>query len=216
VPPVKTAEQLERIVASGLGGTVYRSTALKLIEQLDADESIQEPVRRWWNDAYLRMLAENAAADWLCFESDTSHAPVMRSHDVELPLSAALLEWARHSSPGTIAVAWDASERQRRRLHQKPNWWRMRDLAFALTEVSSAPSRLGVLAGSAVKTIVAIVVVALALPGIEIGSVDSPWTWVAFAGVIATTVPFDSLKALVRLMKPEPRVRLVLHRGGTS
>ena len=91
----------------------------------------------------------------------------------------------------------------------------MRNLAFSASQVTAAPSRPGVLYGSYAKLAIALVLVALAVPGLDVGKIDSPLTWIAFVGVVATTVPFDSLAALVRLLAKEPRARLVLHtRGG--
>lgn len=215
-PPVRSAEELQLLATSRLSAVSHRSSALAAIEDLPLEEVARENVRHWWNDAYLRMIAENAVADWVSFESDAIHAPTIGARDTELPMSAALVDWARDSTPATIAIAWDASRASRRRLHERPTWTRMRDLAFAVTQVALTPTRRSVLFGSTAKLAVALIVVALALPGLEIGSLDSPWTWAAFVGAIATTVPFDSLFALRRLLARDPRVRLVLHRGGPS
>lgn len=215
-PPVRTPESLMAVAGSGLAELRHRSSAWRVIDGLSLDAQEREDVRRWWNDAYSRMIAENAAADWVSFDAETLSALTARRQDVELPLSSALVEWARESTPATIAVAWDASHAQRRRLHARPTWARVRDLAFATTRVVSAPSRISVLLASVAKLAVALVVVALALPGLQIGSIDSPWTWIGFAGAIATTVPFDALWALRELLVRDPRARLVLHRGGAS
>ena len=213
-PPARTEDALARLHASGIGDMAYRSQAWSAIAELELDEAERVDVRTWWTDAYLRMIAENASADWISFDSDTERPLALRAQDIELPLSATVVEWARESTPATIAVAWDASADQRRRLHEKPTWSRMRDLSFAVTQASTAPSRWGVLIGSVMKIGIALVVIALALPGLEIGSIDSPWTWVAFVGAIATTLPFDSLWALKDLLRRDPRARLVLHRAG--
>lgn len=214
--PVRSPEHLQQLHESRLGTIRRRSAALSVIDSLPWDAAARSDVRRWWNDAYLRLIATRAAADWVSFESDGGHAPLARSGDVELDVSAALVIWARESTPATIAVAWDATASQRERLHQKPTWWRMRNLSFAATQVSAAPSRPGVLAGSVLKVVAAAAVIVLALPIIQLGAAENPWTWVAFAGAIATTLPFDALKDLIGLVKSDGRVRLVLHRGGGS
>lgn len=204
----------EQILDSGVASIRRRSEAFAVIEGRPWSEDTKAAVRRWWNDAYLRMIAENASADWVSFESEASHAPLARSGDAEIPLSAGLVGWARRSTAATIAVAWDTTGTQRAALHRRPTAGRMRNLAFAATQTTSAPSRPGVLAGSSLKLVAAFAVIVLALPFFDIGSAANPWTWVAFAGAIATTVPFDSLRALLGLLEPDPLVRLVLHRGG--
>lgn len=214
-PPARTANELAELAALSLGDERYRSVAWTTIDTLE-DEVRREKVRRWWNDAYLRMIAENARADWVTFESDDESPMELRADDTELPVSTELLTWARDASPATIALAGDASHRQRVRLHAKPSWARMRDLSFAVTQVAVVQTRHSVLIGSVAKIAIALVVVALALPGLQIGAIDSPWTWVAFAGAIATTVPFDALGALLRLLRRDPRTRLVLHRRATA
>lgn len=214
--PVRTPEHLQQLHAAKLGEIRRRSTALTVIDALPWDEGDRDVIRRWWNDAYLRLIAESAAADWVSFESRAKHAPIRRAGDVDLEVSDALMTWARESNPTTIAVAWDATARQRDDLQARPTRWRMRNLAFSATQVSSAPSRPGVLSGSALKLIAAAVVVALALPVLQIGGAENPWAWVAFAAAIATTVPFDALKALIALIRPDRQVRLVLHREGRS
>lgn len=210
------SDVVERIRSIGLDQERYRSQAWAMIDQLDLTGEHRDAVRAWWTDAYLRMIAENAEADWVSFDTDTALPLALRPRDVSLPLSLSLLDWARESTAATIGVAWDASGRQRQRLHEKPTWPRMRDLAFAVTRVASAESRRGVLFGSAAKVAIALVVVGLALPGLEIGSIDSPWTWIAFVGAIATTIPFDALLALLGLLQRDPRARLVLHRTETA
>ncbi|WP_311243188.1 hypothetical protein [Microbacterium sp. WCS2018Hpa-23] len=213
---VPTPDHLQQLRDANLGEIRRRSTALAVIDALPWNDADRDGVRRWWNDAYLRLIAESAAADWVSFESRAKHAPIRRTGDVDLEVSAALMTWARESNPTTIAVAWDATARQRDDLQAKPTRWRMRNLAFSATQVSSAPSRPGILLGSALKLFAAAAVVALALPVLQIGGADNPWTWVAFAAAIATTVPFDALKALIALIKPDRRVILVLHREGRS
>ena len=73
--------------------------------------------------------------------------------------------------------------------------------------------RRGVIFGSLIRLALALCVVALAIPGVGIGSLDNPWTWLAFVGVIATTVPWDALVALLGLLRRDPRATLMLHRG---
>ncbi|MCK8477091.1 hypothetical protein [Microbacterium aurugineum] len=194
----------------------HRSRAWLEIDRLPLSEPSREIVRRWWSDAYLRMIAENAGADWVTFGAETAGPLVLGEHDVEVPLSTALVAWARESTAATVALAWDASGRQRRSLRARPSWSGMRALAFAATQVAAVPSRQSVLRTSIAKLLIALFVVALAVPGFGIGSVDNVWTWAAFVGVIATTVPFESLGALRGLLARDPRVRFVVHRGAAS
>ncbi|MBS0025618.1 hypothetical protein [Microbacterium paraoxydans] len=215
-PPAPSPEALSVIAEARLDEVRYRSIAWQRIDALPLGEADRAAVRRWWGDAYLRMIAENAGADWVTFGADSDGHLARAAHDVELPLSTALVDWARDSTPATIAVAWDASRRQRHRLRERPSWSRMRGLAFAATQVTAAPSRGSVLLTSIAKLVIALCVVALAVPGLGIGSVDNVWTWVAFVGAIATTVPFESLGALRELLAKDPRARFVLHRGAAS
>lgn len=214
--PIRTEAALQRVMASGLGDIRFRSDAWRIIDELDLFDDERTDVRRWWNDAYLRMIAENAEADWISFDTDTATPLALGPRDVELPLSSALIAWARGSSPATVAVARDASREQQEQLRRRPDWTRMRNLAFSASQVTATSSRPGVLYGSYAKLAIALVLVALALPGLDVGAIDSPLTWIAFVGVVATTVPFDSLWALVRLLAKEPRARLVLHTRGTA
>ena len=211
--PVRSVQDLETIKDCGLGGVRHRSEAWRILDSLPLSTSAVEEVRRWWNDAYLRMIAENAGADWIGFEADSRVNLAIGSEDVELPLSSGLLEWARNSTPATIAVAWDASHAQRDALRRRPDWRRMRNLAFTASQVATGSTRPAVLWSSYGKLAIAVVALALAAPGLRIDSIDSPLTWLAFVGAIATTVPYDSLAALWRLKERDPRTRLVLHRG---
>ena len=215
-PPASSPEALRVIADARLDEVRFRSVAWQRIEALPLAEADREAVRRWWGDAYLRMIAENAGADWVTFGAEADGHLARAAHDVELPLSTTLVAWARESTPATIAVAWDASHRQRHRLRERPTWSRMRGLAFAATQVTAVSSRGFVLLTSIAKLVIALCVVALAVPGLGLGSVDNVWTWVAFVGAIATTVPFDSLGALRELLVRDPQARFVLHRGARS
>jgi hypothetical protein len=211
-PPTSDEAEFAVVMAAGLSEQKVRSVAWGMIDELSVDDHYRVRIREWWDEAYLRMIAENARADWVSFETSSK---LGRNHH-ELPLPEELVAWARASTPATIAVAWDATEPQRERLHARPTWARVRDLAFGATRVSVAPSRRGVLSGSILKLLLAVVVLALAAPWLSIGSLDNPWTWVAFVGAIATTVPFDSLGALLGLLKTAPRTRIVLYREELS
>ncbi len=215
-PPAPSPEALLVIAAARLDEVRSRSVAWQRIDALPLDDVDKAAVRRWWGDAYLRMIAENAGADWVTFGAEADGHLARAARDVELPLSTVLVEWARESTPATIAVAWDASHRQRHSLRERPTWSRMRGLAFAATQVTAVQSRGSVLLTSIAKLVVALCVVALAVPGLGIGSVDNVWTWIAFVGAIATTVPFESLGALRELLARDPQARFVLHRGAES
>lgn len=205
------AELGAAIAAAELSETRSRSVAFARIDGLGLSEEDSAPVRAWWNTAYLRMIAENVRADWVSFETDVRRPIVVREQDVELPISADFVDWARRSTPATISLAWDASRSQRLRLRERPTWGRMRDLAFVATQAGSVRTRRAVLTGSTAKVLIAIVVIVLALPQWDIGALDNPWTWVAFAGALLATVPFDSLLALRSLLTREPRARFVLY-----
>lgn len=213
--PVRSEAARTQIVTTGLGDVRFRSAARRVVDELDLVAGERADVRRWCNDAYLRMIAENAGADWISFETDGAAPLALGPRGVELPLSSALITWARDSSSATIAVARDASRDQQEALRRRTDWTRMRDLAFTASQTTSAQSRPGVLYTAYAKLSIAVVLVALAVPGLEVGAINRPLTWISFVGVIATTVPFDSLAVLIRLLAKEPRARLLLHSRGS-
>lgn len=203
-----------------LRGVLKRSDAWARIEaglaagDLSAHE--HDRLKQWWNAGYSLLIAEKTGADWMSFESghlDTGAGSISQLH-----LPERLVTWAKESTPATTALAWDASAKQRTRLHERPTWRRMRDLAYAVTQVAATSSRGGVLMGSVLRLLVAALVILLAVPGWEVDALDHPLTWIVFAGVILTTIPFDSLLALVELLKPDKRTTLILRgaqrRGG--
>lgn len=186
-----------------------RSTAWALIDR-SLPPVGRETVRDWWNSGYLQMIARNAEADWVTFESGTSISPEGRRGEIQL--SRRLIEWARTASSATVALAWDSSRHQREQLHARPSWGHMRNLAYIVTQTGAASSRNSVLLDAAFKLLIAVVAILIAVPGIEFGIIDYPLTWMIFLGVIISTIPYESLFALLRLLKRDARTSLVLHR----
>jgi hypothetical protein len=188
----------------------FRSTAWAAIDE-HITGTDREQIRDWWNSGYLQMIARNASADWITFEHGTSISAAQRRGEIQLP--SRLIEWARTAGSPTVAVAWDSSRHQRERLHAKPSWARMRDLAYTATQTGAASSRRSVLLDSGFKVLIAIVAVLIAAPGVEFSTVDHPLTWIIFLGVIISTIPYDSLAALLGLFKRDNRAALILQRS---
>ncbi|MGW8484252.1 hypothetical protein ACWGJP_14060 [Microbacterium sp. NPDC055903] len=214
--PVASAQTLEIVAESKLGEVLFRSIANRRIDDLSVSEDERARIRSWWTDAYLRMIAENARADWISFDRDPGLRAELDSQDLEVPLPEELRAWAERSTPSTIALGWDASVTQRARLRAAPTWSKMRGLAYAVKQVSAVPARWWVITASASKLVFAVLVIWLAVPGLGVGAVDNPLTWIAFIGLIATTVPVDSLLSLLSLFEKAERTRLIVHRGARA
>ena len=203
-------------LASSLRNVVRRSEAFEIIEKAGLHPRDQDRLRAWWNARYLRAIADQAGADWLSFEAAGPLQHSVRRSDRRIRLPRRLLEWARDANPASIALAWDTTSKQRERLRRRSSWASMRDLAYQATQIASARTRRGVLRDSVLRLLVAAVAVVLAVPGFEAVALENPLTWIVFAGVIVTTVPFDSLLALAGLLVPDPRAELILHRRGMA
>lgn len=187
----------------------FRSRAWKTIDAAHLEPGDEKKILAWWNSGYLRMIAENAAADWVTFEGSSSIPAATRTGEIQLPTR--LLEWAQTASASTVAVAWDSSRKQRERLRSNPSWARIRDLAYTATQVGAIVSRRSVLLDAGFKVLIAAVAILVAIPGLELSSIDHPLTWALFLGVVISTLPYDSLAALIGLLKRDSRTALILH-----
>lgn len=187
--------------------TTLRSEAWQAIDSMAVGVSDAAALRAWWNAGYLRAIAENARADWLSFDGARGSAP---TSGTPLQLPERLLTWARDATSASIALAWDATRRQRAALRKKQTWSAMRSLAYSATQVAELPSRRRVLIASVLAVLLATALVLVALPGLQTSALDNPFTWVVFALVALSTIPYSSIRALVGLLKPDARATLIL------
>ncbi len=192
-----------------------RSEAFALIETSILEPDAQREMKRWWNDRYLLALAQHLGADWLSFGATSSETGVAVGRSLRMPRD--LVTWCKETSSAGMALAWDASGRQRDALRRAGQSTRrtegeIRGLGYQATRVVSAPSRRGTIWDSVLRILLGIVAILLAVPAFEIAAFDSFFAWLLLGGVILTTVPWDSIWALVELFRPSPTARLVLYR----
>ena len=188
--------------------TAGRSRARRIIARSELEQRELDLVTTWWNGQYLRLLARNAQADWLSFDTSARN---VQPGEVVLPIPSVLLQWAKDCPPAAIALACSATPKERQKLHAQPTGAKTRSLAYAATRVGSVPSRTRILRESAAKLAVASVLIVLGLPIWKFDALDNPWTWVAFAGLAIGTLPFGALRDLVGAMRRDATAQLVIH-----
>lgn len=201
---------LDPVLIRDLRAEPRRSLAWKRIDRAALSSLDRERAKSWWNGGYLRLIAKNAEADWVSFEAGSTRDFPLQDHQIQLPKR--LLEWTRESTPATIAFAWDSTSAQRDRLHGDPGWAQLRDLAYAVTQVTRTASRRRALLDAISKTGIALLVIALALPSWEQTALENPLTWVVFAGGVLATIPFGALKSLQELSKRDEATALLIHK----
>lgn len=193
---------------SHLRTIIRRSDALTYVEsqtQLSAAE--RSAAWEWWNDAYLSALATKVGADWLDFSvatevSDGNH------HLMAIPTS--LIEWSGQSSPANFALGFDATTKQREKLHKDPKARVLRGLSFVATSERTRMPRWRVLAEAGVRVTVALVLILIALPFVPIFDADGPLAWWIFAVVALTTFPFADVLTLLQTLRSEPHAYVLV------
>lgn len=189
-----------------------RSQALALI---DADEAGAVPeterveLYRWWEAAYLHGIGRNVDADWISFDAPAGSRPAADRRTLQLP--ASFLDWATFCSATAYALARDLTRTPRRNLHRNPDAKGLRELVYAATGPTEPRSRRRTLAGAALSAALALLLIVFAVPGVPLGAVDSPWTWVAFAAAAVGTIPYASLATLASLLRKDETTMVLIH-----
>lgn len=102
--------------AARLRRTVKRSVAENMLRLSVLTHEERAVLRDWWSDAYMRLIAENARADWLSFRGSHASRPEERQGAVMLALPERLKTWAEMATPAAVAEARGCTTALRKRL----------------------------------------------------------------------------------------------------
>lgn len=202
-----SAAQLERLRIEK-----YRSAAHRILDELESTSpGDAAATRKWWSDAYLRMIAENAAASWLSFGGSVAAPLEEREGSVTLRVPLRLATWAQRATPAEFAAGRAAAGDLREKLQSGPSGLQLRALTFIATAEMERPSRARIVAEAVARIIVAAMLVVIALPFVPLFAADGPLAWCVFAIIVVGTFPFAAFAAVFRVFVPERTAVLVVH-----
>ncbi len=202
--------------AARLRRTAKRSVAENMLRLSVLTHEERAVLRDWWSDAYMRLIAENARADWLSFRGSHASRPEERQGAVMLALPERLKTWAEMATPAAVAEARGCTTALRKRLVEHPRQSSVRSLAYVAMAQAPRPRRRNVVIASSVRVLVAAILIVFALPFLPWLASDGPFAWIVFAIVAATTIPYGAMRDIALLMVREPHAVLVLHRENSA